>query len=96
MPLINCEISIMLTWPKCFLVAGTAANQEPTFTITDTKFGTKPIFGFFNWSVSTVSGYVSISVFALLAGTLVSTTTSAVGLKIGVVIAGFKKYKSLI
>ena len=28
----------MLTWTKnCFLVAGTAANQEPTFTITDTK-----------------------------------------------------------
>ena len=34
MPLINCEISFILT---CFLVAGTAANQEPTFTITDTK-----------------------------------------------------------
>ena len=31
MPLINCEINLMLTWPKCFLVAGTAANQEPTF-----------------------------------------------------------------
>ena len=28
----------MLTWWKnCFLIAGTAANQEPTFTITDTK-----------------------------------------------------------
>ena len=27
----------MLTWSKnCFLVAGTAANQEPTFSITDT------------------------------------------------------------
>ena len=28
----------MLTWSKnCFLVAEIAANQEPTFTITDTK-----------------------------------------------------------
>ena len=37
-PLINCEISPMLTWSKsCFLVADTAANQELTFTITDTK-----------------------------------------------------------
>ena len=28
----------MLTWWKnCFLIAGTAANQEPAFTITDTK-----------------------------------------------------------
>ena len=39
MPLSNCEISLMLTWSKnCFLVAGTMANQEPTFAITDTKF----------------------------------------------------------
>ena len=38
MPLINCEITLMLTWLKdCSLVAGTSANQEPTFTITDTK-----------------------------------------------------------
>ena len=37
-PLINCEISLMLTWSNnCLLVAGTAVNQEPTFTITDTK-----------------------------------------------------------
>ena len=34
MPLINCEISVML---KCFLVTGSAVNQEPTFTIADTK-----------------------------------------------------------
>ena len=35
---INCEISLILTWWKnCFLIAGTAANQEPTFTIADTK-----------------------------------------------------------
>ena len=37
-PLINCEISLMLTWSNnCLLVAGTAVNQEPTFTVTDTK-----------------------------------------------------------
>ena len=38
-PLINCEISLILTWSKnCFLVAGTAANQESTFTTTDKNF----------------------------------------------------------
>ena len=38
MPLINCEISLMLTWSKdCFLVAATIANQVPKFTITGTK-----------------------------------------------------------
>ena len=38
MPLIKCEISLVLTWSKNnFLVAGTVANQEPTFRITDTK-----------------------------------------------------------
>ena len=38
MPLNNCEISLMITLSKIwFLVAGIAANQEPTFTITDTK-----------------------------------------------------------
>ena len=38
MPLINFEISLMLTESRnCFLVAGTAANQEPKFTIIDTK-----------------------------------------------------------
>ena len=37
-PLINCEINIMVIWStNCFLFAGTAANQVPTFTITDTK-----------------------------------------------------------
>ena len=39
MPLINCKISVMLTWSKdCFLVAGTAANQELTFTTTVQSF----------------------------------------------------------
>ena len=34
----NCKISLQLKWSSdCFLVAGTAANQEPKFKITDTK-----------------------------------------------------------
>ena len=38
MPLINCEISLLLKWSKdCILVAGSAANQEPKFETTDTK-----------------------------------------------------------
>ena len=38
MPLINCEINLFLSWFKnCFLVAGTADNQEPTIAITHTK-----------------------------------------------------------
>ena len=36
--LINCEISLQLKWSKdCIPVAGTAANQEPKFEITDAK-----------------------------------------------------------
>ena len=32
MPLINCEISLHLKWSiNCILVAGTEANQNPTF-----------------------------------------------------------------
>ena len=38
MSLINCESNLILTWfANCFLVAGTVANQEPTFTTTDRK-----------------------------------------------------------
>ena len=37
MVLINCEIIFILTWSKKFLVAGTVANQEPKFKITDAK-----------------------------------------------------------
>ena len=38
MLLINCEISLQLQWSKnCILVAGTAANRNPTFQIKDTK-----------------------------------------------------------
>ena len=38
MSLINCEISLQLKWSKnCVLVAGTAANQNPYFKMTETK-----------------------------------------------------------
>ena len=38
MTLIDFEISVLLKWSKkCILVAGTAANQEPEFKISDTK-----------------------------------------------------------
>ena len=38
MPLVNCEVSFQLKWSaKFILVAGNAANQLPTFTITYTK-----------------------------------------------------------
>ena len=38
MPLINCEINLILTWSdRCFIIDNPIANQEPTFTITDTK-----------------------------------------------------------
>ena len=39
MALINYEINLQLKQSgNCFLVAGSAANQAPTFRITDTKF----------------------------------------------------------
>ena len=38
MPLINYQINLILTlFENCFIVAGTAVNQVPTFTLTDTK-----------------------------------------------------------
>ena len=38
MPLINWEISLMLTWSKnCFLIASALENQNPTLEITDAK-----------------------------------------------------------
>ena len=38
MLLINCEISLQLKRSKnCILVSGTAANQNPTFQVNDTK-----------------------------------------------------------
>ena len=38
MPLIHCEINLMLTWSKnCFLIACTLENENSKFTIADTK-----------------------------------------------------------
>ena len=38
MPLINCEVNLILTWSStCVLVATNVPNQNPTFAITDTK-----------------------------------------------------------
>ena len=38
MPLITCEINLILTWfANCVIVSTAAANQNATFAITDTK-----------------------------------------------------------
>ena len=38
MPLINCEVNLMLTWSEnCVIVSINVANQNVTFAITDTK-----------------------------------------------------------
>ena len=38
MPLINCEITLLLTWStSCIIVSTDVANQNATFAITDTK-----------------------------------------------------------
>ena len=38
MPLINCEVSLILTWSSsCVLIAIAVQNQNATFAITDTK-----------------------------------------------------------
>ena len=38
MPLINCEVNLILTWSSnCVLIATNVQNQNATFTITDTK-----------------------------------------------------------
>ena len=37
MPIINCEISLILTWSnRCFILDNPITGQESTFTITDT------------------------------------------------------------
>ena len=46
--------------------------------------------------ISAVSGCVSISAFALLAGISVGVASSAIGLKVCAITAGIKKYKSVI
>ena len=39
MPLINCEVNLILTWSStCVLIATSVQNQAATFAITDTKF----------------------------------------------------------
>ena len=45
--------------------------------------------------ISTVTGCTSISAFVSLVGILVGITRSAIGLKICVITAGIKKYKSI-
>ena len=38
MPLINCEVELILTWSAgCVIIYTDVANQFPTFTITETK-----------------------------------------------------------
>ena len=37
MPLINCEINLIITWSKNCVISNAAANQDTTFAITDTK-----------------------------------------------------------
>ena len=38
MPLINCEVNLILTWSStCVLIATSIPNQNATFAITDTK-----------------------------------------------------------
>ena len=46
--------------------------------------------------ISTITGCVSISAFASLVGIPIGTTNSAIGLKLCVITAGIKKYKSMI
>ena len=46
--------------------------------------------------ISTVTGCVSISAFASLVGILIRIASSAIVLKICVITAGIKKYKSII
>ena len=39
MPLINCEVNLILTWSStCVLIATNIPNQNATFAITDTNF----------------------------------------------------------
>ena len=37
MPLINCEISLILTWSVSCVISNAAASQNATFAITETK-----------------------------------------------------------
>ena len=37
-PLISCEINLILTWSAICVISNTAANKNTKFAITDTKF----------------------------------------------------------
>ena len=38
MPLINCQVELILTWSSnCVIIYTDVANQNPTFTITETN-----------------------------------------------------------
>ena len=38
-PLINCEVELILNWSaNCVIISTNVANQNPTFTITETMF----------------------------------------------------------
>ena len=38
MPLINCEVELILTWSEnCVIISTNIVNQNPTFTITETN-----------------------------------------------------------
>ena len=37
MPLMNCELNLILTWSVNCVISNAAANQETKFAITDTK-----------------------------------------------------------
>ena len=38
MPLLNCEVELILTWSEnCVIISTIIANQNPTFTITETN-----------------------------------------------------------
>ena len=37
MPIINCENNLILTWSANFVTSNAAANQDTTFSATDTK-----------------------------------------------------------
>ena len=56
-------------------------------------YNTKLHFLILTW---TVTGCISISAFAFFLGTTIGITSSKIGLKICVITAGFKKYKSII
>ena len=56
----------------------------------------KFLFEHFLTLASTITGCISISVFASLLGIPIGITNSAVGLKICAIAAGIKKYKSVI